>query len=80
MPFQVQEVTQDLACFGQLTLQRPRIFWGTFLVQDHLALQRVQKQSHAFLDAGELSQGLLLFMKFLALSSVSLSLIVASRT
>ena len=67
MPFQVQDVTQGLACVGQLTLQRPRLLWGAFLVTEHVAFQRVQKQLNAFLDAGQLRQGLVLFMKFLAL-------------
>ena len=60
MPFQGQDVTQGLACVGQLTLQRSRLFRGAFLVQNHVAFQPVQKQLHAFFDAGQLRQGLLL--------------------
>ena len=67
MPFQVQDVTQGLACVGQLTLQRPRLLWGASLVKVHVAFQRVQKQLNAFLDAGQLRQGLVLFIQFLAL-------------
>ena len=73
MPFQVQDITQGLACVGQLTLQRPHLLWGAFMVADHVAFQCVEQELNAFLDAVQLCQGLLLFVQFFVLKRGSLS-------
>ena len=67
MPFQVQDVAQDLGGVGQLTLQQPSFFRGAFWVTFPVAFQCIEQELNAFLDAVQLCQGLLLFVQFFAL-------------